>query len=351
MVNFYNGATLLNATDINGQPPEIVISDGNRSSGKTTYFNSWLIRRFKKYNEKFMLIYRYKNELTNVDAKFFSDIQGLFFPSDIMTCEIREQGAYVDLYLNDKHCGYAVALNSAYKLKKLSHYFSDTVRMLFDEFQSVDYCPNEIDKFVTLHTSVARGNGQSVRFVPVYMVTNHISSLNPYYKLFNCCIQADRVKNGIIKGDGYVIEKSLNTSVSELQKQSGFNRACSGSLAVEHTINNTSLSENNNFVEKITSNNIKYIANITVDGKTIALKSVFDDKVNARYYFTDKIDSNIKTRFVIDTNDHTDNTLLIGHNFELVKNVRLAFDVGLVRFSDIVVKDCAFAFMAMSLKT
>lgn len=347
---FYNGVKLINSRDINGHLPEIYMVDGNRSSGKTTFFSRWFVNRFKKYGEKFILLYRFKNELVDIDNKFFNDIQGLFFKGDVMTSEVKEHGLYVELYLNDRLCGWAVSLNMAYKLKKCSHIFTTATRILFDEFQAKqgEYCDGEIDKFVTLHTSMARGNGQASRYLPVYMISNHISSLNPYYKLFNCCNNADKITNGFVKGDGFVIEKNMNTKIAEIQSQSAFNRACAGSSAVAHTINNTSLCENSNFIEEINTKNYHYVCNIIVDGQTIALKSILDQE-NVRYYFTNKIDPNVSTRFVISSSDHNDTTLLVGRNFEFMQTIRTAFDVGLIRFSDMVTKDAALTFMLMSI--
>lgn len=346
---FYNGTKLINIKDCNGKKPEIYILDGNRSSGKTTFFSRWFVNRFKKYNELFMLVYRYKNELSEVETKFFSDIQGLFFPNDIMSSQVCDKGLYIELYLNDKLCGYAVALNMANKLKKCSHIFTGVQRMLFDEFQVADseYCVDEVNKFVTLHTSVARGKGQSVRYCPVFMISNHLSSLNPYYKLFDCVNKADSLTNGFIRGDGFVIEKNMNNKVADLQKQSAFNRACSKSQAVVHTVDNIGLSDNKTFVQEITSKHNKYICNIIVDGVTIALKQVNDVR-GVRYYFTDKIDGRMNTRFVINTNDHDDTTLLVGKNYEFMRQLRMCFDCGYIRFSDMQTKDYAMHFLLLS---
>lgn len=60
---------------------------------------------------------------------------------------------------------------------------SDITKLLFDEFQSETnhYCSDEIRKFISLHTSIARGNGEQVKYVPVYMLSNAVTIINPYY--------------------------------------------------------------------------------------------------------------------------------------------------------------------------
>ena len=55
--------------------------------------------------------------------------------------------------------------------------------MIFDEFQSETnhYCTDEIRKFISVHTSVARGQGKQSRYVPVFMLSNPVSIINPYF--------------------------------------------------------------------------------------------------------------------------------------------------------------------------
>ena len=52
-MQLYDATKLLSQTDINGNKPQLFISTTNRSSGKTTWFSRYLIKRFKKYGEKF----------------------------------------------------------------------------------------------------------------------------------------------------------------------------------------------------------------------------------------------------------------------------------------------------------
>ena len=148
---YYDGTKLLSLKDINGKQPEIYISTSNRSAGKTTFFSRWFINRFIKYDEKFILIYRFNYELSDVADKFFKEIKNLFFPGYNMKSVSRNKNVYHELFLNDKACGYAIAINNSDQIKKLSHLFSDAKRMLFDEFQSETghYCSNEVEKFLS----------------------------------------------------------------------------------------------------------------------------------------------------------------------------------------------------------
>ena len=180
---YYDGTKLMSLNDIDGQKPELYICTTNRTGGKTTFFSRYCTKRFINNGEKFALFYRFANEMGNVADQFFKDIGSLFFPDYDMTQSIEENGKYIALYLNGINCGYALPLNLADQLKRYSHYFSDVQRIFFDEFQTETnhYCTDEVEKFLSLHTTIARGQGKQRRYVPCYLTGNPVTLLNPYY--------------------------------------------------------------------------------------------------------------------------------------------------------------------------
>ena len=225
MGNYYDGTKLLSLTDINGNRPEIYMCTTNRTGGKTTYFGRLVVNRFLDKREKFGLLYRYNYELDDCAEKFFKDIGELFFNGYTMTSKKRAKGIYHELYLNGEPCGYAVSINSADQVKKNSHFFSDVKRLIFDEFQSESntYCPNEIKKFISVHTSMARGQGEQNRYLPVYMLSNPVSIINPYYVELGISSRlTDETR--FLRGDGFVLEQGFVESAADAQKSSGFNK-------------------------------------------------------------------------------------------------------------------------------
>ena len=136
MQGYYDGTKLLSLKDLNGQQPEIVLCCSNRSAGKTTWFGRWFVKRFLDHGEKFCLVYRYNYELTDIGSKFFKELKTLFFPEKEMESKNRAKGVYCELFLDGDPCGYAVSINNADQLKKMSHLFSDVKRILFDEFHA-----------------------------------------------------------------------------------------------------------------------------------------------------------------------------------------------------------------------
>ena len=236
-MKYYDGNKLLNLKDINRRQPEIYISTSNRTAGKTTFFGRYVVNQFLKQGKKFGLLYRYSYETSDVANKFFNDIQALFFPNYSMAGKTKEKDTYVELRLKKSSeegdgdvCGYAFALNKADNIKKCSHLLSGISVILFDEFQpeSGEYAPREINKFQSIHTSLARGHGEQVKYLPVIMISNFVSVLNPYYSALKI---TERITEHTkyLRGDGWVLEQGFNDSASAAQKASGFNKAFSDS--------------------------------------------------------------------------------------------------------------------------
>ena len=237
--------------DANGETPEILIVDGNRTGGKTTAFSRLLVDEFLTQGKKFFIVKRYKNKLKNVADSFFKDIQFLFFPDHKMTAKSRCDGAYIELFLDKEPCGYASALSMASSIKDYSHVFSDVENMFFDEYQDENgiYLPDEIKKFHSLHTTIARGRGQAVRFVPVYMCSNSISIFNPYYQAFGITSKINS-ETKVYRGEGFVLLRLTMKEVAEAQRKSAFNRALANSGYTESSIDNSFLNDDNYNVEK-----------------------------------------------------------------------------------------------------
>ena len=335
-MGYYDGTKLLSMKDINGNTPEIYLCTANNTAGKTTYFSRLMVNRFLDGNGKFMLIYRFSYELDECADKFYKDIGGLFFQGTTMTSKRRASGSFSELFINDKSCGYAVSLNNIDNIKKFSHLFNDTKRMFMDEFQSETnhYCPNEVDKFRALHKAVARGQGEMVRYVPVYMCANPITILNPYYVKMGISSRInDKVK--FLKGDGFVLEQGFNQSASEAQKLSGFNRAFGEDNYSRFTNEAVYLNDNYSFIEKPTGM-AKYIATIKYEGVNYGIKEYGDMGI---VYCDDKADNTFPIRISVTTEDHQINYVMLRRNDMFLATLRYYFERGSFRFKNLKCKE------------
>lgn len=345
MGKYYDGTKLLSLKDINGNKPEIYICTTNRTGGKTTYFGRLCVNRWKEKGEKFCLIYRYNYELDNVADKFFKDIGRLFFSDYFMRSERRANGIFHELFIckadddpkeGGKSCGYAISLNSADQIKKYSHLFSDVSRMIFDEFQSETnhYCTDEIKKLLSVHTSIARGNGEQIRYVPVFMLSNPVSIINPYYTELGI---SERLRNDtkFLRGDGFVLEQGFIESASEAQKQSGFNRAFARNQYVAYAAESVYLNDNQAFVEK-PSGTSHYLCTLKYNGSEFAIREFAE---LGFLYCDDRPDSTFKSKIAVTTNDHDINYVMLKRNEFFLNNLRYYFERGCFRFKDLRCKE------------
>lgn len=334
---YYDGTKLLSMLDVNGNQPEIYICTTNRTGGKTTYFGRMVVNRFKKKGEKFALLYRFNYELDDCADKFFKDISSLFFNGEIMTSKRKANGIFHELWLSDKHCGYAISLNSADAIKKYSHLFSDVEHIIFDEFQSESnrYCDNEIKKFLSIHTSIARGQGKQVRRVPVYMLSNAVTMINPYYIALGI---SERLNNEtkFLKGDGYILEQGFIESASKQQSESGFNRAFSGDKYVTYSSQNIYLNDNATFIEKPKGKNT-YLATLKYNGCNYGIREFTEEGI---IYCDDKADITFRTKITVTTDDHEVNYVMLKRNDIFINMLRYYFDHGCFRFKDLKCKEC-----------
>lgn len=341
MNKYYDGTKLLSLMDINGDKPEIYMSTSNRSAGKTTYFNRMLVNRYKKYGEKFILLYRFNYELTECADKFFKEIGRLFFKDDVMTEKKHANGIYVELFLNDKPCGYCISLNFADQLKKYSHLLADASSMLFDEFQSETnhYCPNEVEKLLSIHTSIARGGGEQVKRLPVYMISNAVSIINPYYMVLGI---ADRLQKDTkyLRGEGWVLEQGFYENVSKEQCNSAFNRAFSQSKYVQYASENVYLLDGACMIEKMKGNS-EYVATVYAGGKHYGIRNFVDDGI---LYIDNSADETYRIKFSITPSEQDGGYELITTQHYMFYTLKQYFTKGRVRFKN---QECKQVFFTL----
>lgn len=335
-MKYYDGTKLLSLSDINGNKPEIYICTSNRSAGKTTFFSRLCVNKFIKRKEKFMLVYRFNYELDECANKFFKDISTLFFKDYVLTSKRCASGSYHELFLNDLSCGYAISLNSADNLKKYSHLFSDTARMIFDEFQSETnhYCSEEVKKLMSIHTTVARGQGKQIRYVPIYMISNPVSLINPYYTELGISARLSS-KTRFLKGDGFVLEQGFVESASKAQLESGFNRAFGNNSYVAYSAQGIYLNDNKAFIEKPKGNN-KYLATLKFEGHEYGIREYINEGI---IYCDNTADSTFRTKIAVTTDDHNVNYVMLKNNDLFLTMLRWYFNKGCFRFRDLKSKE------------
>ena len=336
MDKYYDGTKLLSMKDINGETPSIYLCTTNRTGGKTTYFSRLLTNKFKKQNKKFAILYRFNYELDECADKFFKDINGLFFKDDVMTSKRRAAGIFHELYLNDISCGYAISINSADQIKKYSHLLSDTEAIMFDEFQSETnhYCNDEVKKLMSVYTSIARGQGEQMRNIPLYMIGNPVSLINPYYVELGISTRLV-AETKFLRGDGFVLEQGYVESAAIAQKQSGFMRAFSKNDYSNYASQGVYLNDNLAFVEHPDGRS-RYIATIKFGNHNFGIREYPDDGI---IYCDDKADLSFPFKIAVTTDEHQINYVMLKRNDLFITNLRWYFERGCFRFKNLKCKE------------
>ena len=334
---YYDGTKLLSMLDINGKTPEIYLCTSNRTAGKTTYFARLLINRFKKSGKKFVVLYRFNYELDDVADKFFKDVHELFFPADVLTSKSKAHGIYHELFLNNVSCGYALSLNAADQIKRYSHLFSDSDSIFFDEFQSENnhYCDHEIRKFQSIHTSLARGKGKQTRYLPVYMCSNTVSILNPYYTALGIAQRLNKTTK-FLRGNGWILEQGHNEHAAKALIDSGFNKAFSDAdNYTDYAAQGVYLNDNHAFIEKPVGTG-RYLATLKYKNKEYGIREYAQAGV---IYCDNHPDITFNYKISVTTDDHAINYVMLRRNDLFLSQMRYYFEKGAFRFKDLACKE------------
>lgn len=335
---YYDGTKILSLQDINGKKPELYLISTNRSGGKTTYFGRLLVNRFLKQGKKFMILYRTKYEIEDAAEKFFKEIGNLFFSNCGMTQKVHKP-IYTELFINDVPCGYAAALNAADQIKKYSHLFSDTDCILFDEFQPETniYVPNELTKFMSIHTSVARGGGKQYRYVPVYMISNPITLINPYYVALGISNRLTK-QTHFLRGNGFVVEQGYIDAAKRAQEESGFNKAFSSDSYMSYQKDGVYLLDDMVFIEKPEGRQ-RYYVTIKYHDSYYGIREYPDLGL---YYVDNKPDMSFPVKLAVTTKDMDINYICLRNNKATFDHLRYFFHLGCFRFKDLKCKEALF---------
>ena len=80
---------------------------------------------------------------------------------------------------------------------------------------------------MSIHDSLARGNGSMSRYLPVILIGNLIDIYNPYYVALGV-VDDMQLSCNFYRGNGFVIEQGFNDVSAQAHKESAFHRAFSG---------------------------------------------------------------------------------------------------------------------------
>lgn len=306
---------------------------GNRGGGKTYGAKKYCIDRFLKYEEEFVYLRRYKEEIKNI-KNFFDDIEGVY-PDH----KFKVRGR--DILIDDYVAGHVVTLSTAKISKSVS--YSNVSTIVFDEFildkGYYHYLPDEVTYFLDLYETIARMRDN----VKVFFLSNALTITNPYFLYFNIKIPYN--KNISHKGD-ILIEMVQNKAYIDAKKNTRFGKMIEGTAYGNYAINNEFFRDDKTFVEKKTGDCKYYFGFKYMSTKYGVWLAIDEGKI----YVSTDYEPKFPIMYALTKADHNANTLLIDSikrtrpfNFFL-KN----FQMGNVYFESVNIKNVCYEVLRLS---
>lgn len=347
-IKFYDGTELLSKRDAEGQLPELYICcSRTRSAGKTFFFTKKLFEDYLEKGEKFVLFCRNKLELGSVAEGMFKAMLSYCYHDEYTMSEtIQMKGCYSNIVVTKGsgdeeekfHVGYVLPLASSDQIKRISSLFCDATQGFFDEFQpesKTTYLTDEVNKFLSIVTSISRGDGETRRRFPIYFCSNTISIVNPYFMELglNRRIKPD---TKWVKGVGYVFQKIENQEIIDKHANSGINRAFNGNKAISFD-DNLWMSDNYTCVEKVGEGWGRPMYYCTIIDGNYTWGVNYYPEIDL-YYVGCKFDKTYGLTFNIKYDDMSPNIPLIRGSMYM-KTLKSAMEKGIVRFQTVHAKE------------
>lgn len=337
---FYSGDEILTKTDLDGKEPEIYIICGNRTAGKSYYWKKMVTEDYMENGHLVLLLFRFIYDMDGCADAFWEDIGRNEFPGHEMTERSFGRGMYKELYLDGDLFGFATFINAANAIKKKSTRFEQVYNVLFDEFQADDdhYADDEVTKFLSIHTSVARGGGEMSRKMRWIMISNSDSVLNPYFVAMGIHKRLTS-ETRFLRGHGWVLEITYNENAAKAATLSRFNQAFLESDYLKSAIENKYLLDSTAFVEKMSTAIMKYQCTLVSDKK---FYGIWIDRDHGYYYCNTHGDKQHPLKFVTSSGDHGTDTILINNNQTVLSQWRVYYNMGRWRFENLESKSALF---------
>ena len=343
---YYSPKPILRVKDLDNEEPAIYMITTNRSGGKTTAFLKKSLADFKSDGSQVLFLYRYSYELSSC-ADIYADVLNLYpqYGFEVKSFT-HAKGLFYELQLDKQTLGYAVSLSNPDALKKYSPIFAKVKMIIFDEFQveTGRYLPKEVEKLQSIYLTVARGGGKQSRAVKVFMLSNMVSIMNPYFIEFGIHKRL-RDNTHFLRGNGWVAEFGYISSASKAIKENGFFKAFKGSAYMNFSTESIYLHDADVFVQKPKGKS-KYIFTIIHDGISYGVREYFETGI---IYVSGKPDNSCRNVVTFKASDHNQTTMMLNHYSFLWKNIRDAYNNGYLRFDDVKAKNAIFDILGVDI--
>lgn len=311
----------------------------NRGGGKTFHFTRWAIDDFLKNKKQTVWVRRYGTELTDDEKGIL--VKDRFFSA------VKKEGLYKDVELkiegstgliNGEVAIHFVALSTSRQMKSVN--FPEVNKIIFDEFLITEgrngYLKAEVEIFLDLCETVfrLRDDGRAV------LLANTISIVNPYFLFWNLKPKRD---NRFTVKDQICIEIFLDQEFLAQKQKTRFAQLVKGTRYGDHALENKWLLDNETFVEEKTPK-AEFMLGMKYNG---IMYGFWADYSIGRIFVNRQYDPSSYSLYCLTKEDHEANLLLIKSLGESkrVQRIVFAFRNGLIRFSDMQVKNQFYEFI------
>ena len=298
---------------------------GQRGGGKTFSAKKWAINDFLKNEREFVWVRRYKTELKRLKNNFWDDIIASGLYPDV---EFSVKGN--NLYINNKRCGYLIALSTSAQEKSSS--YPQVNKIIFDEFMvdkgQIRYLSDEVNTFLNLMDTVIRDRDNC----RALLIANNIQITNPYFDFFK--IRGDQTKR-FVKTDDICIEFYTGEVYAQERLKTRFGQLIKDTEYGDFSLYNQPLLDNTQFLGTRPN---KAVFCYALLWKGVYL-GVWIDHKNDCLYLSDKYDSS-GLIFTLTTDDHQPKMLYLKQFKQLsqIKQLKYAFSVGSLYFENQMIK-------------
>ena len=321
--------------------PETLMAMSNRGGGKTYPVTKCLMYAAMDYDLKSGLLCRTKNQLGKYWNGVFGGVLEDVYPDWKCFEKVCSQ-LYSEVIMERederKLIGYTLPLNSAYGLKNHSSLIKDTDVMFMDEFQSPDGIPDEMDKYDTMHMTIARGQESDgvdygTRYLPTILCSNSLSITNKYMAFFGL-MNKIQSNTKLYRGEGISLLRFKNEVVAGNQTRTAYYRSKIKTAQSASDIDNAWLNDNTACIGK-------------PDGKSYYIATVIDGNVrygvhyyyeSGMYYVGRNFDGNCRNTYVLQPGGEL-NVAAIRTGY-VFGELRDSYSRGLCMFSDQSLKAC-----------
>lgn len=305
MSKYINMEEVFEMTDKDGNIPEVVVVTSLRTDGKTTGFFMEMIKR----KAVFAILYRSFGECKDNHLLFDNAFEILGMERPEMTSKCIADTFYI-VYADGEPFCYSMPISKAEQIKNKSSMLSNIQYVVIDEYQSITgrYTKNEVSNVLAIHISIARGINQHTRIVPLFLLGNFITVMNPWtlhYHLEDMKkADADNPLR-VIRRNKFIAVNHYNADARQAMQDNGTISATADRKELNAIQGNYMVNANQFIMKKVNQKKFKYICNLQIGTAIYAVRHY-----TSFIHCSRKPDLSIRTLYTTEADLHNENSYL-----------------------------------------